>query len=329
VSIRVAVAAGDGIGREVIPQAVRVLKSLHPEAECVPLELGYARYLEKGVALADEDIETMKQCDCVLFGAITTPPDPDYKSVVVRIRRELGLYANIRPFRAFSAITPEAYRGLDFTIVRENTEGLYSGLEYADEAGAYTTRVITRKGTERIAKMACEFCRSQNKKLTIVHKANVLHSDRLWREVCIEMAESYGVPYEDVLVDACAFYLISRPLTFELMLTSNMFGDILSDLAAGLVGGLGLCPSAQLGSEYAMFEPVHGSAPDIAGRNIANPIASILSVGMLLDWAGLVEYERVVRVVDDVVSRGIRTPDIGGSASTVEVTDAILGRLMR
>ncbi|MHC1597658.1 MAG: isocitrate/isopropylmalate dehydrogenase family protein [Methermicoccaceae archaeon] len=328
-SLKVAVAAGDGIGQEVIPQAVRVLRALHPEVECVPLDVGYARYLREGVALTDEDIDTMRQCDCVLFGAITTPPDPSYKSVVVRIRRELGLYANIRPFRAFSGITPKPYGKLNLTIVRENTEGLYSGEEHEDEAGAYTTRVITRKGAERIARVACELCRSQSKRLTIVHKANVLRSDRLWRDVCIQVADEYGVPHDEVLVDACAFYLVRSPIRFEVLLTSNMFGDILSDLAAGLVGGLGLCPSAQLGSEYAMFEPVHGSAPDIAGRSIANPIASILSVGMMLEWAGLDWYERFVQAVEETLSRGIRTPDIGGRASTVEITDGILGCLMR
>jgi len=327
VSLKVAVAAGDGIGREVIPQAVRVLKLLLPEVECVPVEVGYARYRREGVAISDDDIEVMKQCDCVLFGAITTPPDPDYSSVVVRIRRELGLYANVRPFRAYPGITPIMYEGLDLTIVRENTEGLYSGEEYEDELGAYTRRVITRRGTQRIAKVACELARSKGKRLTIVHKANVLRSDRLWRRVCIEVAERYGVPYDEVLVDACALYLVKEPTRFQMLLTSNLFGDILSDLVAGLVGGLGMCPSAQLGDEHAMFEPIHGSAPDIAGRNIANPMAAILSVGLMLEWAGLEEYERVERAVRWVLDAGIRTPDIGGSASTTEFTDALIKRL--
>ncbi|KUK04883.1 isocitrate/isopropylmalate dehydrogenase family protein [Methermicoccus shengliensis] len=328
-SLKVAVAPGDGIGREVIPQAVRVLKLLQPDVQCVPIEVGYARYQREGVAISDDDIEMMRQCDCVLFGAITTPPDPDYSSVVVRIRRELGLYANVRPFRAFSGITPSMYENLNLTIVRENTEGLYSGEEEEDELGAYTRRVVTRKSTQRIAKVACELACSERKRLTIVHKANVLRSDRLWRRVCIEVAERYGVPYDEVLVDACALHLVREPTRFELLLTSNLFGDILSDLAAGLVGGLGLCPSAQLGDEHAMFEPVHGSAPDIAGRNIANPIAAILCVGLMLDWAGLKEYERIEQSIRWVLDAGIRTPDIGGNASTTEFTDAVISHLER
>jgi methanogen homoisocitrate dehydrogenase len=314
----VAVVPGDGIGPEVVESALAVLEAAGAEFERVFFEVGLNRWKRTGQALGEDDLERIKECDCVLFGAITTPPDPNYKSVLLRIRKELDLYANIRPFTS---------RDMDFIIVRENTEGLYSGIEESDEEVARTVRVITRHGSERIAEKACDLA-SKRKELTIVHKSNVLKSDRLFLKTCREVAELRGVPYEDMLVDACAYNLVLRPQRFDVLVTTNLFGDILSDEAAGIVGSLGLCASANIGDRYALFEPIHGSAPDIAGKGIANPVGAIRSAAMMMEWLG---YFDLAKRIKDAVNRsledGQKTPDLGGSCSTSEVTKAIIKHL--
>lgn len=320
--MRIAVAPGDGIGPEIIPPTVRILKELIPDLETVPVEVGLTRWRREGRAIAPEDFNVIRDCGCLLFGAITTPPDPDYSSVVVRLRKELDLYANIRPVKS-NPLSPHS--GVDFVVVRENLEGLYSGVEEINEEEARTTRVITRRGTERIARVACDHTRER---LTIVHKANVLKSCALFRSVCREVAEERQVEYDEVLVDVAAYLLIRDPGRFDVIVASNLFGDILSDEAAGLVGGLGLCPSANVGDDYGMFEPVHGSAPDIAGQGIANPIGAILSAAMLLEWKGRGdEAHRVREAVDRALEDGYATPDLGGKDSTEEVANAVLDRL--
>jgi methanogen homoisocitrate dehydrogenase len=267
----------------------------------------------------------IKECDCVLFGAITTPPDPNYKSVLMRLRKELDLYANIRPFTPLANVKlPCNKKVFDFVIVRENTEGMYSGIEELHEDVAYTTRVITRKGSERIAESACSIAKKRKKQITVVHKANVLKSDSFFRDICIGAAKRNGISHNEMLVDAMAYDLVLRPEKYDVIVTTNLFGDILSDVAAAISGGLGLCPSANIGDIHALFEPIHGSAPDIAGKGIANPIASILSVRMMLQWMGLEKEARVLGwAVDSVISKGIVTPDLGGSYSTMDVSDAI------
>jgi methanogen homoisocitrate dehydrogenase len=314
----VAVIPGDGIGPEVVESALAVLDAAGAEFERVFFEVGFNRWKRTGQALGEDDLNRIKECDCVLFGAITTPPDPSYRSVLLRLRRELDLYANIRPF---------ASRDLDFIIVRENTEGLYSGLEEAGEEEARTLRVITRRGSKRIAEKACDLA-SKRKKLTIVHKSNVLKSDRLFLKTCQEIAERRGVPYEDMLVDACAYNLVVRPQRFDVLVTTNLFGDILSDEAAGIVGSLGLCASANVGDRYALFEPIHGSAPDIAGKGIANPVGAIRSAAMMMEWLGYPETAKsIVEAVLLSLKDGQKTPDLGGSCSTSEVTKAIMEHL--
>jgi methanogen homoisocitrate dehydrogenase len=317
-SKRVAVIGGDGIGPEVMESALAVLEAAGAEIEKVPLEIGFGKWKRTGSAMTDEDMELIKDCSCVLFGAITTPPDPNYISVLLRLRKELDLYANIRPF---------SKRGLDLVIVRENTEGLYSGLEEVGDEAARTIRVITRTGSKRIAEKACELAASR-RRLTIVHKANVLRSDRLFLKTCREVAEGRNIPHDDMLVDAAAYNLVIHPEKFDVLVTTNIFGDILSDEAAGIVGSLGLCASANLGERYALFEPIHGSAPDIAGKGIANPIGAIRSAAMMMDWLGEAEVAKkieavVVRSVDD----GTTTPDIGGSFTTLKVTESIVSHL--
>jgi methanogen homoisocitrate dehydrogenase len=317
-SKRVAVIPGDGIGPDVIKSALSVLDAVGADIEKVPIEIGYGKWKRTGTALTDEDMEIIKSCSCVLLGAITTPPDPKYKSVILRIRKELDLYANIRPFST---------KGLDFIIVRENTEGLYSGLEETSDEEARTVRVITRKGSKRIAQKACDLVASR-KKLTIVHKANVIHSDRLFLKTCKEVAESCSIPHDDMLVDAAAYNLVVSPKKFDVMVTTNLFGDILSDEAAGIIGSLGLCASANIGEKYALFEPIHGSAPDIAGKGIANPIGAIRSAAMMMQWFGEIEMaRRIEAAVDQSIDKGFTTPDLVGNSKTKEVTEAIVGYL--
>ncbi|HTY91906.1 MAG TPA: isocitrate/isopropylmalate dehydrogenase family protein [Methanocella sp.] len=312
--MRIAVLPGDGIGKEVVPVAVDVLQAVMPEAEYVYINVGNERFMREGTAMSEEDLDTIKKCDCVLFGAITSPPKKIYPSVILTLRRELDAYANVRPFKS-SAISP--YK-VDFIIYRENSEDLYCGIEEVTDDQVLSTRKITRHASERIARKACS--RPGLQKLTIVHKANVLRSCELFRDVCIGVAKKSGVPYEEMLVDAMAYNLIRKPSQFDTIVTTNLFGDILSDEAAALIGGLGLSPSANIGDRYALFEPVHGSAPDIAGRGIANPIAAVLSAKMLLEWAGYrAKAERVQEAVDHIISHGILTPDLGGKFKTEDV----------
>jgi len=317
-SKKVAVAAGDGIGPEVIESALAVLDAAGAQFERVPLEIGLARWKRTGLAMGEEDLEAIKECDCVLLGAISTPSDPNYKSVLLRIRKELDLYANIRPFQS---------QELDFIIVRENTEGLYSGLEEVGVEESHTMRVITRAGSERIAEKACDLAKAR-RKLTIIHKSNVLKSDRLFLETCRAVAARRGVLCEDMLVDAAAYNLVVNPKRFDVLVTTNLFGDILSDEAAGVIGSLGLCASANLGASHALFEPIHGSAPDIAGKGIANPVGAIRSAAMMMEWLGEPEKaRRIQQAVQKALAGGARTPDLGGDCGTADVTRAVVENL--
>lgn len=328
--MRLAVIEGDGIGREVIPAAVEVLDAFGLEFEKVPLEIGYARWERTGTAMSEEDMEIIKSCNAVLFGAVTTVPDPGYKSVLLTIRKELDLYANVRPVKPLSGVVGVSGRSdFDFIIVRENTEGLYSGIEEIGHDLSWTKRVITRKGSERISEYACELAKKRSGKLTIVHKSNVLKSDKLFLDVCRDIASSYGVEYGDMLVDSMAYSLIMHPEKYDVVVTTNLFGDILSDMCAALVGSLGLVPSANIGKKYAFFEPVHGSAPDIAGKGISNPLAAILCVKMLLEWMGKPEARLIDAAIADLLQKKIITPDLGGRASTAEVGNAVAKYIMQ
>ncbi len=326
--MKVAVIEGDGIGKEVIPAAVDVLNAVNLDFEPVPVEVGYGKWERTGLAMDDGDLELLRSCDCILFGAITTPNDPNYQSVLLRIRQELDLYANIRPFRPLGItmdIPCKPAKPFDIIIVRENTEGLYAGIEDVNQNRACSTRVLTRKGCLRIAKTACKLAKGRGNSITIVHKANVLKSCGFFKELCIEVANENGVRYNDMLVDAMAYSLVLDPGRYDVIVTTNLFGDILSDLCAALVGSLGLCPSANIGDKYALFEPVHGSAPDIAGKGIANPLAAILSAKMMLEWAGEFEKAELVQsAIDNVLQMGVRTVDLGGSASTNDMANAIV-----
>jgi methanogen homoisocitrate dehydrogenase len=316
---RIAIVEGDGIGHEVIPVAKNVLELLHPEYEYFSVDVGYHRWEQTGCPCADHDIAELRDADAILFGAITTPPMKDYQSVVLRLRKALDLYANLRPVKG---------KGFDIMIVRENTEGLYSGIEEIGPDRATTLRVVTRKGTERVVRSAIRLAQQREGRLTIGHKANVLKSDVLFRDICLAEAHAAGVSCDDRLIDALALDILQHPASYDVVVTTNIFGDILSDMASYLVGGLGLVPSANIGDHYALFEPVHGSAPDIAGKNIANPIAAMRSAGMLLTYCGdALGSEHIEAAIQGVLARGIRTRDLGGSSGTREFGEAVIRTL--
>jgi methanogen homoisocitrate dehydrogenase len=316
---KIAVVEGDGIGHEVIPVARSILETLHPEYEYFTVDVGYGMWERTGCPCADREITELKTADAILFGAITTPPMKDYQSVVLRIRKALDLYANLRPIKG---------DGVDIMIVRENTEGLYSGIEEIGPDRATTVRVVSRAGCERIVRSAIRLVQQRRGHLTIGHKANVLKSDVLFCDICTAEAKAAGVSYNDKFIDSLSLDILQHPAAYDVVVTTNIFGDILSDVASYLVGGLGLAPSANIGDRYALFEPVHGSAPDIAGKNIANPIAAIRSAAMLLDYVGdPAGAGRMESAIGRVLAQGICTRDLGGSAGTREFGDAVLRRI--
>ena len=319
--VRVAVVEGDGIGHEVIPVARTILAAVRPDLEFFDVDVGYGLWERTGCACGEEEMASLRSADAILFGAITTPPDPDYRSIVLQIRHALDLYANIRPIRGGDT---------DIIIVRENTEGLYSGIEWSEPDRACTVRVITRQGSERIARHACTLAASRRRHLVIGNKANVLKSDSLFVDVCMAEAARAGLPCTPRYIDALCLDVLMHPERYDVIVTTNIFGDILSDVAAYLTGGLGLLPSANIGERHALFEPVHGSAPDIAGRNIANPIAAIRSAAMLLDHIGdQLSAAAIEEAIRRVMDAGILTRDLGGTAGTRGFGAAVLREVWR
>lgn len=327
---KLAVIPGPGIGAEVVPEAIRLLESTDLTFDCSHFEIGFEVWKKTGSPVPDNVLAGVRKTQACLFGATTTPVGvPGYKSAIITLRRALGLYANVRPAKTYPIA--KSMKDVDLVIVRENTEGMYSGMEFEMPDTACTIRVITRKATERITRFAFDLAMKRNKKVTVVTKANVLRkSDGLFLEVARKVAEDYpDVEMEEAFVDVTAMRLILKPNIFDVIVTSNLFGDILSDEAAGLVGGLGLAPSANIGTDYALFEPVHGSAPRLAGKGIANPMAAMLAAKMMLDYLGENSWaERVENAIVTVLNEGkVLTPDLGGSSSTTQVTDAIIDAL--
>ena len=323
---RIAVIPGDGIGQEVVPAAVEVLEALDVDFEFVAGEAGDRLQDETDEALPTETRELAEEADATLFGAAgETAAD-----VILPLREAVGSFANVRPARAYpgiDALRPET----DLVFIRENTEGVYSGIEAEIAEGVTTlTRVITEDASRRIAEFGFEYAAEQGyDEVTIAHKANVMReTDGLFLETAERVAEERDVDYDTALMDALAMHLLLRPEEYGIVVCPNLAGDMLSDLAAGLVGGLGLLPSANVGPENALFEPVHGSAPDIAGQGVANPAATVLSAAMLLEYLGYNrEGERVRTAVEGVLADGPLTPDLGGGATTTDVTEAIVSRL--
>ncbi len=324
---------GDGVGREVIPAAVRVLQALLPQIELVRAEAGWGCFERSGTAVPEETVRAILSCGAALFGAVASPSRPvaGYRSAIVTLRQALTLHANVRPTRSLPL--PGARAGVDVLVVRENTEGLYSGRERLEAGGAVAERVITRAASARVARTALALAQAGGRRrVTIVHKANILPlTDGLFRDTVREVAADFpAIQVDEMLVDTAAMWLAQEPERFDTIVTTNLFGDILSDVASVWGGGMGLAPSLNLGTGVALAEPVHGAAPDIAGKGIANPIAAILSVALLLryHWSLGKMADRVEQAVWQVLADGYHTPDLVGPAShlvgTAEMTDAIL-----
>ncbi|MFC6732737.1 isocitrate/isopropylmalate dehydrogenase family protein [Haladaptatus sp. DYSN1] len=323
---KIAVIPGDGIGQEVTPAAVEVLAALDLGFEFVEGDAGDAVKAETGEALPEATRQLAAAADATLFGAAgETAAD-----VILPLRGVVQSFANVRPATAYpgvEALKPET----DLVFIRENTEGVYKGIESEVAPGVRTlTRVITEDASRNIAEFGFDYAEQNGyDKVTIAHKANVMRqTDGLFLKTAKQVGDERGVDYDTALMDALAMHLILRPEEYGVVICPNLAGDMLSDLSAGLVGGLGLLPSANVGPENALFEPVHGSAPDIAGQGIANPTATILSGAMLLDHLGYGEEARRVRsAVESILESGPHTPDLGGDASTEDVTAAIVERL--
>ena len=329
---RIATIPGDGIGPEVMESAVSVLNALAEKRgdlsfEFTEIRAGDGLKAETGMAMQPDTVDRVRESDATLFVAVGETA----KEVILPLRQRLELYANIRPTKAYPSV-PSLKKDVDIVIVRENTEGLYKMVGDRGPGWGVNLRIITRGASERIARFAFDLAaREGREKVTAVHKNNVLDKTcGVFLEACRGVAEAHpGIEYEEMIVDACAMKLILAPEQFDVLVTTNMFGDILSDEAAGLVGGLGLAPSANVGDENAVFEPVHGTAPDIAGKGIANPIATILSASMMLDWLGEEDGARTIEdAVMTVLTEGrTLTPDLGGTASTKEIAEAIIKQL--
>lgn len=326
----VTVIPGDGIGPEVIASARAVLEACAPGLDMREAEMGLGAFQRTGSYLPEKTLEALRDSRAALFGAITSPTtyDPSYRSPLLHLRKTFDLYANIRPVRRLHPSV--GLVDLDIIIVRENTEGMYTGVERETEGEVITERKVSRFACQRLVDRAIELCRAEGRdKITCVHKSNVLRrSDGMFREVFMERMRASGLQYNDLLVDAAAAALVLQPRKLDVLVTLNLYGDILSDEAAALVGGLGFAPSANLGKDFGLFEPTHGSAPDIAGQGKANPIGAILSGAMMLRFLGMTrEAERIERAVPEALEKGVRTIDAGGKLGTEEFTKGFLGIL--
>jgi homoisocitrate dehydrogenase len=328
---------GDGIGHEVIPAAVKVLKTLFPNLTTHQAGAGWDYFQEHGVPVKAETVELARRCGAVLFGAANSPSYPveGYYSPIVRMRRLLKVHANIRPISYLPV--PTARAGVDLIVVRENTEDVYVSQEQSSMVDGETgtaQKIITRAATEKITHTAFNLARLANRRLvTIVHKGNVLpQTDGLFRRVAFEVAEQYkDVEVDELLVDTAAYWMVKEPTRFDIILTTNQYGDILSDMAAAWGGGLGFIPALNLGEEVGIAEPVHGSAPDIAGKGIANPTAAILSAAMLVRyyWKKPEIAERIEAAVRNTLDEGSFTADVSatGSVSTDEFANLVSHKL--
>lgn len=329
---KICLLSGDGIGPEVIASAKDVLSALPLQWDFVESGIGFGEYQRSGSPLPDSTLQAIRHADATLFGAVTTPPNiPNYFSPVVRMRQALDLYANLRPCKSIPHESSKP--NIDIIIVRENTEGLYSGIERVEDDGdkAIAERVITRKGSERIIRKAFDLAKqTKRNSVHVIHKANVLRQTcGLFRTVALEVANEYPeIKMLEMLVDTCAMELIRAPEQFEVIVTTNLFGDILSDEACMFVGGLGVAASGNIGANAAVFEPVHGSAPPLVGTGKANPIAMLLATAMMLDHINEKEYaQKLNSAIQACIANKETTPDLGGRLTTSEVTKKVIERL--
>ena len=336
-TIRVSLIPGDGIGPSITDATVRIVEAAGASISWDRQTAGQAGVAQWNDPMPDATLESIRTTRLALKGPLETPVGEGYRSVNVALRKTFDLYANVRPVRT---VRPGGrFDGIDIVLIRENTEGLYSGIEHYirigndPEAAAESVAIVTRYGSERVIRYAFEYAVTHDRrKLTLVHKANILKfTSGLFLEVGREMAKEYAgrVAFEDRIVDAMAMQLVIRPETFDVVVTTNLFGDILSDEMAGLVGGLGLAPGGNIGEHAAIFEAVHGTAPDIAGKGIANPAALALAACMMLDHVGEPERATRIRTALEATIRDGRTitRDLGGTATTDQFTDAVIARL--
>ena len=338
---KVTLIPGDGIGPEVAAAMVKVVESTGVDIEWEKVDAGMDIIVEKtgagvideyGTPLPEHVIDAIKRNKIAIKGPVTTPVGKGFKSVNVTLRQTLDLYVNLRPVKSFKGIKSR-YEDIDLVIVRENTEGLYSGIEHKiGDYGAETIKIITKPACERICEFAFNYAKDNNrKKVTGVHKANIMKlSDGLFLNTFRDIASKYpDIKSDDLIVDAACMNLVINPEKYDVMVMPNLYGDIVSDLCSGLVGGLGMIPGANIGKDYAVFEAVHGSAPDIAGQNVVNPIATILSVAMMLRYSFKLEEEAkaIETAVTNVLNAGYRTKDIyngvGEVVGTKEMGDLI------
>ena len=319
---------GDGIGPEVTEAVLRILAVAGLTIEWDRQEAGVVAFERHRTALPAELIDSVTRTKVALKGPVTTPIGEGFTSVNVGLRKALDLYANLRPVWSIPGI-PSRYSGIDLVIVRENTEDLYSGLEHEVVPGVVESlKIISERASRRIVEFAFKYARERGrKKVTAVHKANIMKlGDGLFLRTARDVARQYtDITYEEKIVDATCMHLVMRPEAFDVLVMPNLYGDIVSDLCAGLVGGLGVVPGANLGTTTAVFEAVHGSAPDIAGKNMANPTALLLSALLMLEHIGEAEAAgRIRSAIYGVLGAGkVRTHDMGGSASTTEFTSAV------
>lgn len=333
---RVVYLPGDGIGPEVTASARRVLEASGMDIEWVDAEMGLCAFERCGDALPADTIAAIQDCGVALKGPTTTPIGTGHVSANVRLRKELELFANVRPVKTVPGLET-SHGAVDLVIVRENTEDLYAGMENEVAPGVVTSlKVITDRASRRIAKFAFEYAqRWDRSKVTAVHKANIMKkADGLFLDCARDEARPYEgqIEFGDVLVDALCMHLVTRPERYDVLLLENLYGDIVSDLAAGMIGGLGLAPGGNYGEEIAVFEAIHGSAPDIAGQGIANPIAMVLSAAMMCHHLGHADtYRHIRRGVAQVTQhhKDALTPDLGGSGNTESLTDALVVEVER
>lgn len=323
---------GDGIGPEVMTAAKDVIDASGVEINWEIAEAGAKVIQEYGTPLPDYVIESIKKNKVAIKGPVTTPVGKGFRSVNVGLRQALDLYANVRPVKTYTGI-PSRYENVDLVIVRENTEGLYAGIEHkVGEEAAESIKIITKKASDRIVEFAFDLAEKQSRKtVTAVHKANIMKlSDGLFLKCAKEVSEKHkSIEFSDMIVDAMSMRLVQTPENYDVLVMPNLYGDILSDMASGLVGGLGVVPGANIGHEMAVFEAVHGSAPDIAGQNIANPTAAILTGVMMLKYLGEYEAaEKIDNAVAEVLKEGkVVTSDLGGTAKTMEFAQEVINKM--
>lgn len=337
---KIAVIPGDGVGPEVVSETIRLLSEIGFNAEYIYINGGLKYYERTGKTIEDGALDVIREADATLKGPIATPiGSGTFTSVNVFLRRNLDLYANVRPFKSWRGISIRD--DIDLVIIRENIEGLYSGIELNVGDLALALKITTRNETVRICRFAFNYARRNGRrKVTVVHKANILkEADGLFRQVFYEVSRDYPeLECDEVIVDTAAYKLVKRPYEFEILVTPNLYGDILSDLVAGLVGGLGLCGSAQIGDRYAVFEPIHGAAWKYAGKGIANPIGEIVAATLMLKWLAEKRRDENIRTLADNIECAVRrvieekhvlTPDLGGNASTRRVIDEVIAELKK